>query len=55
MPDQFLDERRELIVCATHAALFRIDDGRCIAGPCAGAYLRKLSVRLDGDTILLIE
>lgn len=40
IPNQFLDENGGLIVCATHAAVFRIHDGRCIAGPCAGAHLR---------------
>ncbi|MDT8283515.1 MAG: Rieske 2Fe-2S domain-containing protein, partial [Gammaproteobacteria bacterium] len=34
--DQFLDLDKELIQCATHGALFNINDGRCIAGPCVG-------------------
>ena len=27
------------IVCGWHGALFRIDDGRCVGGPCLGAFL----------------
>lgn len=38
-PDQFLDLDRELIQCASHGALFRIDNGQCVAGPCAGKSL----------------
>ena len=37
--DEFLDQERRYIVCATHGALFRIDDGRCLAGPCQGVRL----------------
>ena len=28
------------LVCQTHGALFRVEDGFCVAGPCAGAWLR---------------
>lgn len=55
MPDQFLDDDGKLIVCATHAALFRIDDGRCTAGPCAGASLRAVSIVVDDGMIDLRE
>ncbi len=46
VPDQFLDTSGRLIQCATHGALFLPQSGECIAGPCAGAYLkaRKCSV-----------
>jgi nitrite reductase/ring-hydroxylating ferredoxin subunit len=37
--DQFLDLDREYIECATHAALFCIWDGVCVAEPCAGDCL----------------
>jgi nitrite reductase/ring-hydroxylating ferredoxin subunit len=53
-PDRFLDADGELIVCATHGALFRIEDGYCVAGPCAGASLRPVSVRLQGDAVILV-
>lgn len=41
-PDQFLDTSGSLIQCATHGALFLIDSGECVAGPCAGQALRAL-------------
>lgn len=43
-PDTFLDPSAETIVCAMHGALFRIDDGHCLAGPCQGQDLRPLPV-----------
>lgn len=48
--DRFLDDSGSLIQCATHGALFLIESGECIAGPCAGQALRPLScVERDGS------
>ncbi|CAN5280874.1 Rieske 2Fe-2S domain-containing protein [soil metagenome] len=44
-PGRFFDESREYLVCATHGALYRPDDGVCVAGPCTGARLRAIAVR----------
>jgi nitrite reductase/ring-hydroxylating ferredoxin subunit len=46
-PDQFLDDSASLIQCATHGALFLIESGECIAGPCAGKSLKALRGRED--------
>ncbi len=49
LPDRFLTREKDLILCATHGALFRIGDGHCIAGPCAGRALRPWAVEVrDG-------
>lgn len=45
LPDQFLDPDRELIQCSSHGALFRIDNGQCVAGPCPGRFLRAIACR----------
>lgn len=45
IPDRFLDAEGRHLQCATHGALFRIEDGFCIFGPCAGERLEALSVR----------
>lgn len=48
-PDQFLDSSGSLIQCATHGALFLIDSGECVAGPCEGAFLHRVpSIERDG-------
>lgn len=53
MPDQFLSLDKHHIQCATHAALFRIEDGICIAGPCSGDALTPVPVVVaDGEVIL---
>lgn len=53
LPDQFLSMDRQHIQCATHAALFRIEDGMCIAGPCSGDALLPVPVVLDGGRVIL--
>lgn len=53
LPDQFLDADGELIVCATHGALFRIEDGYCIGGPCTGDSLQPVALRVEDGEILL--
>lgn len=50
-PDQFLDPSASLIQCATHGALFLIESGECVAGPCAGQSLTALKCREDAQGI----
>lgn len=52
--NQFLDMDREYIICSTHGALFQVEDGACIFGPCQGKYLTpvKISVHSDGGIYL---
>lgn len=53
-PDDFFDASGEHLVCATHGAVFRVEDGLCLAGPCAGDALAPLSVELrDGHVVAL--
>jgi nitrite reductase/ring-hydroxylating ferredoxin subunit len=51
-PDIFLTVERDLIQCATHGALFRIEDGRCVHGPCVGASLERIDARVKDNLIL---
>ena len=55
VPDQFLDLDKIHIQCATHDARFRIADGLCIAGPCAGESLRKVLLVIRDDHIHLAD
>lgn len=48
-PEQFLDPSNSLIQCATHGALFLIEDGECVSGPCAGQSLRAIPCREDAQ------
>ena len=51
--DQFLNEDGELIRCATHGALFEINSGKCLAGPCTGKKLHKIPFEITNDMIIL--
>jgi nitrite reductase/ring-hydroxylating ferredoxin subunit len=53
VPDRFLDFEQRRILCATHGALFRIEDGRCIAGPCAGKSLKPVPIKIEAGSIYL--
>lgn len=41
---RYLTREGDLILCSGHGALFRLDDGVCLGGPCAGARLRPWPV-----------
>ena len=44
-PGEFLDARREVIVCAVHGAEYAPDSGRCLGGPCGRGRLLPIAVR----------
>jgi nitrite reductase/ring-hydroxylating ferredoxin subunit len=49
MPDGFLTKDRKAIMCSSHGALYEIDTGLCVAGPCIGKELNKVDVEVrDG-------
>mgnify|MGYP001031665472 CR=1 FL=1 len=54
-PDQFLAPDAPLILCVMHGALFEIESGLCVSGPCAGRTLRTLPVRVERGYVMLEE
>jgi nitrite reductase/ring-hydroxylating ferredoxin subunit len=54
-PDQFLRADGEEIVCRSHAAMFRLDDGLCTAGPCPGQRLQPVPVIVVDGWIRLAD
>lgn len=44
LPDQFLDTSGTYIQCSGHDALFRIEDGLCVSGPCHGQSLSPVNL-----------
>ncbi|WP_296048194.1 Rieske 2Fe-2S domain-containing protein [uncultured Alteromonas sp.] len=50
----YLDSRGEHIVCAAHGALFTIDEGYCVSGPCRGESLTPVPVTVKNNTVWLI-
>lgn len=53
-PDRFISLDGYHLLCGTHGALFRPEDGYCISGPCAGDTLTPVAVELAGDDIMLV-
>jgi nitrite reductase/ring-hydroxylating ferredoxin subunit len=50
---QFLDVTETRIQCSLHGAQFRIHDGYCVYGPCAGASLTAVPLSRRGKDIFL--
>ncbi len=54
--DRFISLDSGLIMCMNHGAQFEIEDGFCVAGPCAGENLEPVPVVVDGDgRVRLVE
>ena len=51
--DTFLTWDLSLIQCSVHGAQFTIEDGLCVAGPCPGAHLEKVAVRIEEGVVML--
>lgn len=45
--DDFLDNQKAYIQCSVHGALFKIDAGNCISGPCQGESLTLVNIEID--------
>lgn len=52
-PGRFLTQDETQIICGGHAALFRIEDGLCTSGPCAGERLERIAVDIIDGVVQL--
>lgn len=52
-PDQFLDYEKQFIQCSTHGALFTIETGLCVAGPCLGKRMESIPVKIEAGRVLI--
>ena len=46
--DRFFTADGKFLLCSTHGAQFRIEDGVCVHGPCLGKHLTPLAIS-EGD------
>lgn len=53
-PGRFLSLDKTHILCSNHGALFRIEDGHCVWGPCAGRALAPVAVSIAGEAVHLV-
>ena len=54
-PDEFVDESGQYIQCATHGALFVVEDGLCVQGPCLGASLQPVPITVTTEGRVEVE
>lgn len=52
--NNFLDMDKTFIHCFTHGALFLIDSGECISGPCVGKALKRLDITVDSTGAIFL-
>jgi len=52
-PGKFLDRAKAHILCTTHGALFNIDDGLCIAGPCVDDHLTPIATEVRDGAVFV--
>lgn len=53
LKETFLDDSASLIYCTHHGALFLIETGECVAGPCEGEQLQALGCEENSQGIWL--
>jgi len=54
-PHGFLTADGTLILCSSHGALFEKTTGLCVAGPCAGQYLRAVPLKIESGFVMLAD
>lgn len=52
-PDQFLAPELAVIRCVMHGALFEVETGDCIVGPCVGHALQPLAIHVRNGYVIL--
>lgn len=50
-PHEFLSYDKAFIQCAIHGALFRLEDGLCLHGPCNGRSLLPVGITINAGVI----
>jgi len=53
IPGRFYTRDQRHLFCANHGARFRVDDGFCVAGPCAGKSLVAIAVEVAGGDLVV--
>ena len=53
--DRFLTPDSTAIICASHGALFAIDGGDCLGGPCNGKGLRRLTAEVRDGVVYVTD
>jgi len=54
-PGQFLNLEKSMILCSSHGALFTIETGFCVSGPCEGESLTPVKLEIVDGHVNLLE
>ncbi|GIX26525.1 MAG: Rieske iron-sulfur protein [Burkholderiales bacterium] len=52
---RFFDDSGVYLICSMHGALYAPETGRCVAGPCKGAFLTPVAVEEADDMVVCRE
>jgi nitrite reductase/ring-hydroxylating ferredoxin subunit len=52
---ELLSEDGAHLVCGTHGAIYRLQDGYCVDGPCEGLALQRLFVREENGDLYVSD
>lgn len=52
-PNRFTQPGGDWIICANHGALFELETGRCVSGPCFGDSLSQVPVVVRDDHVFI--
>ena len=52
-PGRFLNLDKTHILCSMHGAMFRIEDGFCVNGPCLGASLEAVTASVEDEAVFV--
>lgn len=52
---QYLTPDGTHILCNTHGARYRREDGFCVSGPCVDKSLERVAFVVEGDSIVLLD
>jgi nitrite reductase/ring-hydroxylating ferredoxin subunit len=55
IPNKFFNADKSYIQCSKHGALFQVDNGMCIEGPCEGESLKLLTTTVEDGVVSLVE
>ena len=55
IPNKFFNSDKSYVQCSKHGALFEINNGLCIEGPCEGEFLKALDIVVENGIIYLVE
>ncbi|MFC7048078.1 Rieske (2Fe-2S) protein [Emcibacter nanhaiensis] len=50
----FTEKSGQYFLCNFHGALFQVEDGLCMAGPCRGRSLQSVAVGLEDGRIIVL-